>query len=71
MIKQLKSDISFLLQFVPALTPDEVKDGLSIMFYVTGSYEGDLKLAKRIDKIRKSYEINESDEIDIEGDFGV
>jgi len=52
-----KEDLLLLL----SLVPDWVKivpKGLDAMFYGTGTYEGDLEIKKKIDKIKKeSYEI--------------
>lgn len=48
-------DIGFLLALVP-LWAREVRHGLSPLFYGTGTYEGDLKIKERVDKIRKVYD---------------
>jgi hypothetical protein len=50
-----KADLKLLL----SLIPDWVKivpRGLDYMFYGTGSYEGDLEIKERIDKIREEME---------------
>lgn len=61
-----KGDVEFLLSFVPAVSPDQVKMGLSPFLYVTGKYTGDLELAERVHKIVKDHgltlpEIDEDD----------
>lgn len=56
-LKQVKEDIEFLLSFTPASDPAEVSQGLAPMFYITGTYEGDLKLAERVHDIRDRYDI--------------
>ena len=48
----MSSDIKFLLSFAPKETADELQKGLSPMFYHTLTYEGDLELHKRLDRIR-------------------
>lgn len=58
---QLKDDIKFLLSFAPALSPDDVTDGLSSMFYITTTYKGDLALAERVEAICERYDININD----------
>lgn len=65
---QMKDDIRFLISFAPARTTDEVAEGLQSMFYVTGSYEGDVALAQRVEDIVSRYGID-FDEIDEEEDF--
>ncbi len=50
-----KADLKLLL----SLMPDWVKivpRGLDCTFYGTGSYEGDLEIKERIDKIRQKLE---------------
>lgn len=56
--QQTIDDIVFLLSFAPALSADDVSDGLSSMFYMTGSYQGDLKIATRVEEIRERHCIN-------------
>ncbi len=59
-LEEVKDDIRFLLKLAPsALDPNEVEKDLSPMFYVTGSYEGDLELVTRIRDIRDRYDIHE------------
>ena len=52
----------------PARTAAEVSEGLQQMFYVTGSYQGDVEMAQRIEEIMGRYGID-TDEIDEEEDF--
>lgn len=66
-LEQVKEDIEFLLTFTPASSPSEVAEGLAPMFYVTGTYEGDMKLAERVRAIHERYDIVEQD--DEEEDF--
>jgi len=54
---QVRSDIEFLLSFVPATKAEQVSEGLAPMFYVTGTYEGDVKLATRVQEICERYDI--------------
>lgn len=59
-LEDVQDDIRFLLKLAPsALDPNDVEPDLSPMFYVTGSYEGDLKLVTRIRDIRERYNIHE------------
>ena len=59
-LEEVKDDIRFLLKLAPsALDPNEVEKDLSPMFYVTGTYEGDLELVTRIRDIRERYDIHE------------
>lgn len=58
------SDIRFLLSFVPAESPDQVEPGLIPMTYLTGSYEGDVKLARRVENIRDKYGIESTSDIE-------
>ena len=67
-LTQVKEDVEFLLEFMPAKDPAEVAEGLAPMFYVTGTYEGDVKLADRVRDIRERYEIVAQN--DEEEDFG-
>lgn len=55
--EQIKDDITFLLSFVPAQDPDDVVPGLCRTFYVTGNYEGDVKIARKIQEIKDRYAI--------------
>lgn len=59
-LEQVKSDMEFLLTFTPAKDPREVERGLSPMFYVTGTYEGDIELAQRVKDIRDRYDIQDA-----------
>jgi hypothetical protein len=52
-----KKDIKFLLSFTPGL--DVVPEGLMSMFYVTGTYEGDVKLVEKLQEIANRYDITE------------
>lgn len=56
-LEQVKEDIKFLLSFTPASDPAEVEQGLAPMFYITGTWEGDVELAKRVHEIRARYDI--------------
>lgn len=59
-LEDVKDDIRFLLKLAPsALDPNDVVPNLAPMFYVTGSYEGDVKLISRIQDIRKRYDLHE------------
>lgn len=55
--EQVRADIEFLLSFAPATDPDQVSEGLAPMFYITGTYEGDVKLARRVHEICERYGI--------------
>lgn len=57
-----KKDIKFLLSFTPGTK--EVPQGLMSMFYITGSYEGDLELNERLREIADRYQVIEEDEED-------
>lgn len=65
----VKKDIEFLLTFVPATDPNQVQEGLAPMFYITGTYEGDVELAKKIQEICERYSIvvDYDEEEDFEG----
>lgn len=54
---KVRKDIEFLLSFVPATEPMQVREGLAPMFYVTGSYDGDITLANRVQEICERYDI--------------
>lgn len=58
-LEEVKDDIRFLLTLAPASNPDDVEPNLSKMFYVTGSYEGDVALVSRIKDIRDRYDLHE------------
>ena len=59
-LEEVKDDIRFLLDLAPsALDPSDVEPNLAPMFYVTGSYEGDVKLVSRIKQIRDRYDLQE------------
>ena len=66
-LAQVKEDVEFLLEFMPATDPAQVAEGLADMFYVTGTYEGDVEIATRVRDIRERYEIVAQD--DEEEDF--
>lgn len=61
---QLKEDLIFLLSFAPARSTRDVAKGLAPMFYVTGSYKGDLEIAKRVEDIlvRHGIDLSKLDE---------
>lgn len=59
LLKQIREDIKFLLSFTPATDPDDVDPGLAPMFYITGTYEGDVSLAKRVQEICDRYDVAE------------
>lgn len=61
-LEQVKKDIEFLLSFTPASNPGMVEPRLASMFYITGTYEGDMKLAEKVQSIRERYDIVEHDE---------
>jgi hypothetical protein len=50
-IKELKEDIKFLMSFVPEWAKKS-EPGLCATMYGTLSYEGDLKVIERVNKIR-------------------
>jgi hypothetical protein len=56
-LDQLQKDLKLLLSFAPAQSPSEVEPGLGAMFYITLSYEGDVKIAERVEEIRNRYGI--------------
>lgn len=58
-LEKVKNDITFLLSLAPASDPKDVVPNLSPMFYVTGTYEGDVDLAGRIKEIKDRYDIQE------------
>jgi hypothetical protein len=73
-LDQLQKDLKLLLSFAPAQSPTEVEPGLGGMFYITLSYEGDVKIAERVEEIRNRYNIAVEDvddeELDeLESDF--
>lgn len=55
--EEVKNDIMFLLSFAPAQDPDDVVAGLCPTFYITNTYEGDVKLAQLIMDIKNKYGI--------------
>lgn len=61
-LEQVKEDVEFLLSFTPASGPSEVAPDLAPMFYVSGTYEGDVEIAKRVQIIRERYDIEMNDE---------
>jgi len=54
----IKEDIMFLISFAPATSEDEVVEGLFPTAYITNTYEGDVKIAKRVREICERYGIN-------------
>ena len=56
LFEEVRKDINFLLSLVPDWTK-EVPPKLDATFYGTGTYEGDLKVKKRVDKIREKYSL--------------
>jgi hypothetical protein len=68
-LEQIKEDIKFLLSFAPARDPKKVEKGLAPMFYVTGTYDGDVALAKKAQEIQIRYGVIEDnpEEEDYEG----
>lgn len=67
--EKVRSDIEYLLGFVPATHPDQVSKGLAPMFYITGTYEGDVALASRVQEICERYDIvlDHDEDEDFEG----
>jgi hypothetical protein len=61
-LEQVKEDVEFLLSFTPASDPSEVAPDLAPMFYVSGTYEGDIEIAKKVQIIRERYDIETNDE---------
>lgn len=53
----IRQDIEFLLRFIPATDPKQVEQGLAPMFYITGTYEGDVSLATKVKEICDRYGI--------------
>lgn len=68
-LEQVRKDMEFLLSFTPASDPSEVEPNLTTMFYITGTYEGDVKIAEKVKAIRDRYDIMTIDpeEEDFEG----
>lgn len=62
LLKQIRQDLEYLLSFVPARCREDVDKGLAPMFYVTGTYEGDIALADRVKEICERYNIEENDD---------
>jgi hypothetical protein len=54
---QIKEDFEFLLSFAPGHDVDDLPEGLGPMFYLTGTYEGDYKIVKRISEIVDRYNL--------------
>lgn len=50
-VKLDPADVLFLLSFCPDNLPNEVPEGLDPTFYHTLTYEGDVKIAERLQKI--------------------
>lgn len=61
LLSQIREDVEFLLSFLPAKNRKDVEPGLAPMFYVTGTYEGDLVLADRVAEICDRYGVEEED----------
>lgn len=70
--EQAKKDIKFLLSFAPAETPEQVEPDLSPMYYITGRYDGDVKIAGKIQEIRNRHgiEVGESEDDNDYSDAG-
>lgn len=62
--EELRADIKFLISFVPATNVDEVESGLNPMFYITGKYEEDVKLIRRVQDIIERYGIMHDTDIE-------
>lgn len=62
----MKKDIAFLLSFAPCDDPSEVPEGISPMFYFSGTYEGDLAIAERIADIKSRHGIAQNSKRDTE-----
>lgn len=64
----IRNDIEFLLRFIPATDPKQVERGLAPMFYITGTYEGDVELATKVKEICDRYgiELRNDEEEDYE-----
>lgn len=60
-LEQIRDDFKFLLSFVPETDPGRIDDDLMPMFYVTGSYQGDVDIANRASKIMEKYGINKDE----------
>jgi len=67
--EHIRKDIEFLLRFIPATDPAQVEQGLAPMFYITGTYEGDVDLATKVKTICDRYGIvlQNDEEEDYEG----
>lgn len=66
LLNMIRSDIKFLASFLPAANADEVEPGLAPMFYITGRYEEDVKLMRRVEEIYARYGIEAEEMIDEE-----
>lgn len=66
LLETIKSDIKFLASFLPGHLVSDVEKGLSAMFYVTGTYEGDVELMKRVEEIYERYGIDPTEMTDAE-----
>ena len=58
-LEKVKDDITFLLALAPASDPNDVEPNLAPMFYITGTYAGDVDLAGKIKEIKDRYDIQE------------
>lgn len=56
-VSELVDYLKFALSFAPKEQPEDVPQGLSPMFYLTTSYEGDLKIAEKLKEIRTKLRI--------------
>jgi len=67
--EKVRKDIEFLLSFAPATHPDQVVNGLAPMCYVTGTYAGDVGLARQVQEICERYDIvlDHDEDEDFEG----
>jgi hypothetical protein len=58
---EAKEDMEFLLNFAPTVDPKLVIPGLMSFNYLTGTYEGDLKLVTRVKAIVDKYSLETPD----------
>lgn len=54
----IQSDIEFLVSFLPARRVKDVEPGWAPMFYITGTYEGDIAIMQRIEEICQKYNLD-------------
>lgn len=50
-----KLELQFLYTIVKQFVPKELPEGNAPMFYITGSYDNDLKVIEQIEAIGKKY----------------